>query len=70
MIKEIKKKKLVLSTLCAETPSPPYISEPKPKLSKILEGLLMRLVIFVNTILQLNLLSITIRLLRVLFKGE
>ena len=33
--------------------------EPKPNLSKTLKGLLMRLVIFENTIFQLNLLNIT-----------
>ena len=38
---------------------PPYF-EPKPNLSKILEGLLMRLVIFENTIFQLNSLNITV----------
>ena len=44
-------------TLCAETLFPLYF-EPKPNLSKTLEGLLMRLVIFVNTIVQLNSLNI------------
>ena len=52
------------STLCAETlsprpPPPPYF-EPKPNLSKTLKGLLMRLVIFENTIFQLNSLNITV----------
>ena len=47
------------STLCAETLFPLYF-EPKPNLSKTLEGLLMRLVIFVNTIFQLNSLNIAV----------
>ena len=52
------------STLCAETlptpsPPPPYFV-PKPNLSKTLKGLLMRLVIFENTIFQLNSLNITV----------
>ena len=34
--------------------------EPKPNLSKTLKGLLMRLVIFENTIFQLNSLNITV----------
>ena len=34
--------------------------EPKPNLSKTLKGLLMRLVIFENTIVQLNSLTITV----------
>ena len=38
----------------------PLYFEPKPNLSKTLEGLLMRLVIFVNTIFQLNSLNITV----------
>ena len=51
------------STLCAETlppPPPPTYFEPKPNLSKTLKGLLMRLVIFENTISQLNSLNITV----------
>ena len=60
------------SALCAETLSPPPLYlEPKPNLSKTLEGLLMRLVVFVNTIVQLNSLNIdSIRLLLVQVKGE
>ena len=44
------------SIVCAETlppPPSPYF-DPKPNLSKTLESLLMQLVIFVNTISQLN----------------
>ena len=39
-------------TLCAEmlSPPPPAYFEPKPNLSKTLKSLLMRLVIFENTI--------------------
>ena len=48
------------STLCADTLFPPVYFEPKPNLSKTLEGLLMRLVIFVNTIFQLNSLNIAV----------
>ena len=48
------------STLCAETLFPPLYFEPKPNLSKTLKGLLMRLVIFENTIFQLNSLNITV----------
>ena len=44
---------LHFSTLCAETLFPLYF-EPKPNLQKALEGLLMRLVVFVNTIFHLN----------------
>ena len=60
------------STLCAETLSPPPLYlEPKPNLSKTLKGLLMRLVVFENTIFQLNSLNITVSvLLRVRVKGE
>ena len=39
---------------------PPLYFQPKPNLSKTLEGLLMRLVIFVNTIFQPNSLNITV----------
>ena len=39
---------------------PPLYFEPKPNLSKTLKGLLMRLVIFENTIFQLNSLNITV----------
>ena len=38
----------------------PLYFEPKPNLSKTLKGLLMRLVIFENTIFQLNSLNITV----------
>ena len=48
------------STLCAETLSSPLYFEPKPNLSKTLKGLLMRLVIFENTVFQLNSLNITV----------
>ena len=41
------------------SPHPLYF-EPKPNLSKTLKGLLMRLVIFENTIFQLNSLNITV----------
>ena len=50
-------------TLCAETLSPPYILSPSLiSRPKTLESLLMPLhsVIFVNTILQLNSLDITV----------
>ena len=50
------------STLCAETLFPPLYFEPKPNLSKTLKGLLMRLVIFENTIFQLNSLNHSTRL--------
>ena len=39
---------------------PPLYFQPKPNLSKTLEGLLMRLVIFVTTIFQPNSLNITV----------
>ena len=39
---------------------PPLYFEPKPNLSKTLKGLLIRLVIFENTIFQLNSLNITV----------
>ena len=57
------------STLCAETLFPLYF-EPKPNLSKTLKNWLMRLVIFENTIFQLNSLNHSIRLSRVPAKGE
>ena len=41
-------------------PPPPQYFEPKANLSKTLKGLLMRLVIFENTIFQLNSLNITV----------
>ena len=41
-------------------PPPPLYFEPKPNLSKTLEGLLMRIVIFVSTIFHLNSLNITV----------
>ena len=41
----------------------PLYFEPKPNLSKTLEGLLMQLAIFVNTIFQLNSLNITVSIL-------
>ena len=48
-------------TLCAETLSPPCILSPSLIFRlKTLESLLMPLVIFVNTILQLNSLNITV----------
>ena len=48
-------------TLRAETLSPPYILSPSLIFrSKTLENLLMPLVIFVNTILELNSLNITV----------
>ena len=47
------------STLFAETLFLLYF-EPMPNLSKTLEGLLTPLVIFVNTIFQLNSLNITV----------
>ena len=40
--------------------SSPLYFEPKPNFSKTLKGLLMRLVIFENTIFQLNSLNITV----------
>ena len=52
---------LFFFTMCAETLSPPYILSPSLiSRSKTLKSLLMALVIFVNTILQLNSLNITI----------
>ena len=52
---------LFFFTMCAETLSPPYILSPSLiSPSKTLKSLLMALVIFVNTILQLNSLNITI----------
>ena len=48
-------------TMCAETLSPRYILSPRLiSRSKTLKSLLMPLVIFVNTILQLNSLDITV----------
>ena len=48
-------------TLCVETLSPPYILSPSLIFRlKTLESLLMPLLIFVNTILQLNSLNITV----------
>ena len=43
------------SLVCAEMLFPPYISSQMPYFSKTLQSLLMRLVIFVTTVLQLNL---------------
>ena len=52
---------LFFFTMCAETLSPPYILSPSLiSRSKTLESLLMPLFIFVNTILQLNSLDITV----------
>ena len=48
------------SPLCVLKRCSPLYFEPKPNLSKTLEGLLMRLVFFVNTIFQLNSLNITV----------
>ena len=45
--------------------SSPLYFEPKPNFSKTLKGLLMRLVIFENTIFQLNSLNITVFLCHV-----
>ena len=58
--------------LCVLKRCSPLYFEPKPNFSNTLKGLLMRLVIFVNTIFQLNSLNIinSIRLLRVRVKGE
>ena len=62
------------STLCAETLSPPptLYFEPKPILSKTLKGLLMRPVIFENTIFHAVKFTeyYSIRLLRTRVKGE
>ena len=46
--------------LCVLKRCSPLYFEPKPNLSKTLKGLLMRLVIFENTIFQLNSLNITV----------
>ena len=46
--------------LCVLKRCSPLYFEPKPNLLKTLEGLLMRLVIFVNTIFQLNSLNIAV----------
>ena len=46
--------------LCVLKRCSPIYFEPNPNLSKTLEGLLMRLVIFVNTIFQLKSLNITV----------
>ena len=46
--------------LCVLKCCSPLYFEPKPNLLKTLEGLLMRLVIFVNTIFQLNSLNIAV----------
>ena len=46
--------------LCVLKRCSPLYFEPKPNLSKTLKGLLMRLVIFENTIFQLNSLIITL----------
>ena len=47
-------------SVCWNAVPPPLYFEPKPNLSKTIEGLLMRLVIFVNTIFQLKSLHITV----------
>ena len=46
--------------LCVLKRCSPLYFEPKPNLLKTLEGLLMRLVIFVNTIFELNSLNIAV----------
>ena len=46
--------------LCVLKRCSPLYFEPKPNLSKTLKGLLMRLVIFENTIFQLNSLNIAV----------
>ena len=47
-------------SVCWNAVPPPLYFEPKPNLSKTLKGLLIRLVIFLNTIFQLKSLHITV----------
>ena len=47
-------------SICVLKRCPPLYFEPKPNLSKTLQGLLMRIVIFVSTIFHLNSLNITV----------